>query len=129
MDAEVVRVRDRGLLDDVDGGYRSDLFEHLVEQEGYRGGPRAGLFAGGDGRKITGETDRGPATLLQTAGQKLSEDKLRISCLPLNSEEIFVRSNRRRRRRGYDYCSWTTIVSMLVLKIDSMAANESSLVR
>ena len=77
VDAEVVKVRDGQLRHNLDGGYSSDIFGHLVEHIGYRGNPAPGVESQPSqaaGYPLQLMID-GWANLLKQAGQSLLEDR------------------------------------------------------
>lgn len=83
VDAEVVKVRDGKIKWNwEEGGYSSNIFGHLVDHAGYRGGPAG---PAGRGPSKAGESDLermidGWVELLKQAGQSLLSD--RIDSLP-----------------------------------------------
>ena len=78
VDAEVVRVRDGRMKGKLDGGYSANIFGHLIEHEGYRGGPdgnlRKDLAASAENDAVSRMID-GWVGLLQKAGTKLLADQ------------------------------------------------------
>ena len=74
--AEVIKVKSGQLLRNMDGGYSSDVFNHLVKYEGYRGNPR-GEFTESESLNYT-QLDaaiEGWISLISTAGSNLLSDQ------------------------------------------------------
>ena len=76
VDAEVIQVKDGQLLRNWDGGYSSDIHNHLVKHEGYRGKPTGLLVKSPKLSEIDWAID-GWISLLDTAGSKLLADSPR----------------------------------------------------
>ena len=72
IDAEVVEVLNGKLCREWDGGYSSDLFDHFVRHEGYRGSPTVNAH-GNDEDELERMFD-GLVSLLANAGQNLLSD-------------------------------------------------------
>lgn len=75
VDAEVIRIENGTLQRNWDGGYSSDIFNHLVKKEGYRGSPTGTLDKSSPGSKLDRAID-GWLSLLKTAGSNLLSDRL-----------------------------------------------------
>jgi hypothetical protein len=76
VDAEVVKVRNGKLLRNWDGGYSSDIFDHLVKREGYRGNPTGSIGnapINPHGTRLDNVIG-GWLNLLRTSGEKLLRD-------------------------------------------------------
>lgn len=73
IDAEVIKVKHGQLLRNSDGGYSSDIFNHLVNYEGYRGKPTGQLNKSPDSSKLDQAID-GWISLIDTAGSTLISD-------------------------------------------------------
>ena len=76
--ARVVKVVDGRVRDNMNGGYSSDIFQHLVVHSGYRGGPAGPSSTGGPTdppleRRLDRLVD-GWAQLLRHAGGSLLQD-------------------------------------------------------
>jgi hypothetical protein len=77
VDGQVVKVQDGQMKRNLEGGYSSDIFNHLVKYAGYRG------KSAGSSRAAKNETNEGAlermmtgwVELLQGAGQLLLTDK------------------------------------------------------
>lgn len=78
IDAEVVKVRNKKMLRNLDGGYSSDIFTHLVRYEGYRGGPRGVNWSPSSNisENPLELSIKGWLNLLETAGDKLLQDNI-----------------------------------------------------
>lgn len=76
VDARVVRVRAGRLVERGEGGYTCDLFAHLIQQAGYRGGPSGTPVPerGAEASRVEREVI-GWANLLRTAGEALLADE------------------------------------------------------
>ena len=74
--ARVVKVVDSQVVDNMSGGYSSDLYLHLVTHEGYRGSPAGprGTPPSESVRSSLEHQIEGWARLLRHAGQRLIED-------------------------------------------------------
>ncbi len=73
IDAEVIKVKCGQLLRNSDGGYSSDIFNHLVKYEGYRGSPTGELVKSPGSSKLDQAID-GWISLIDTAGSTLISD-------------------------------------------------------
>ena len=73
VDAEVIQVKDGRLLRNWDGGYSSDLYNHLVKYEGYRGKPTGTRIKSPELSELDWAID-GWISLLDTAGSTLLKD-------------------------------------------------------
>ena len=74
IDAEVIKVECGKLLRNSDGGYSSDIYDHLVKNEGYRGSPKGNLSNSPKSRDLEGDID-GWISLLDSAGSTLLDDR------------------------------------------------------
>lgn len=72
VDAEVIEVAAGTLKRRWEGGYSDEVYNHLVEKEGYRGSPR-GVAKTSGGTKLDRAIE-GWSSLLKTAGAKLLSD-------------------------------------------------------
>ena len=74
IDAEVIKVKYGRLLRNLDGGYSSGIYNHLVKKEGYRGSPTGTRAQLPETSKLDQAID-GWISLLDTAGSNLLEDE------------------------------------------------------
>ena len=77
IDAEVIKVEGGKLSRNCDGGYSSDIYNHLVEHEGYRGSPTGNLTKRPELSKVEQDID-GWIFLIRGAGSKLLSDNLGV---------------------------------------------------
>ncbi len=73
VDAQIMKVRDRQMKRNWEGGYSSDLFTHLVRYAGYRGRPAGSTEAAG--KAAVERMVEGWAELLKQFGQPLLSDR------------------------------------------------------
>lgn len=78
IDAEVIKVRNKKLFSNWDGGYSCNIFTHLVKHQGYRGNPRGlNWHPESDASKDPLEQSiKGWLNLLETAGERLLQDNI-----------------------------------------------------
>jgi hypothetical protein len=77
VDAEVVKVIDGNLVEYSEGGYSADIYNHLVQHEGYRGGPKGRDWELCE-RTSSGLLERsikGWINLIETVGTRLLMDR------------------------------------------------------
>lgn len=77
VDAEVITVKGGQLLRNQDGGYSSDIYNHLVKHEGYRGGPAGNVTISPKSSKLD-QAVEGWISLIDTAGAKLLTDRAEV---------------------------------------------------
>lgn len=73
VDAEVIRVESGKLRRNWDGGYSSDIWDHLVRKEGYRRSPRGTFDRTSGGSRLDNAIDS-YRSLLETVGATLLSD-------------------------------------------------------
>ena len=74
IDTEVIRVQGGQLLRNWEGGYSSEVYNHLVKVEGYRGSPTGNLVNSPKLTKLDWAID-GWISLIETAGSSLLADR------------------------------------------------------
>lgn len=78
IDAEVVKVKNKKMFHNWDGGYSSNIFSHLVKYEGYRGGPKGANWSptSNVSKEPLEQSIKGWLNLLKTAGERLLRDNI-----------------------------------------------------